>query len=142
MQQRVEEILSEGQGSGVVIAGDFNDEPDNISLATHLGAMTEWIDTLDRNLYNLSVHSLQSGKGTHKFQGRWYMFDQFIVSGKILNSSRSCSMKILDFDFLLEEDEGYLGVKPFRTYYGYRYQGGFSDHLPVLFELKFYHPEP
>ena len=118
-----------------------NDEPDNISLATHLGAMIEWTDTLSRNLYNLSGYSLQSGKGTHKFQGRWYMFDQFIVSGKILNSSRFCSMKILNFEFLLEEDDGYLGVKPFRTYYGYRYKGGFSDHLPVLLELNFRHPE-
>ena len=142
LRHRVDEIMSEGQGCGVIITGDFNDEPDDISLATHLGARIAWADTSSQDLYNLSVPPVKYGNGTHKFQGRWYMFDQFIVSGKILNSTRSSSMKILDFDFLLEEDEGYIGVKPFRTYYGYKYQGGFSDHLPVLLELNFCHPEP
>ena len=23
-------------------------------------------------------------------------------------------------------------MRPFRTYMGYRYEGGFSDHLPIL----------
>ncbi len=141
LRQRVEEIISEGQGRGIIITGDFNDEPDDISLATHLGAMISWEDTSGQDIYNLSAIPGQSRLGTHKFQGRWYVFDQFIVSGEILKSTASCNAKILDFNFLLEKDEAYLGVKPFRTYYGYKYQGGFSDHLPVLLELNFHHPE-
>ncbi len=142
LQHRVEEIMSEGQGNGIIITGDFNDEPDDISLAFHLGARKVLSDTSSLCLYNLSVPPAKSRYGTLKFQGRWYVFDQFIVSGEILKSTASCKAEILDFDFLLEEDEGYIGVKPFRTYNGYKYQGGFSDHLPVLLELNFHHPGP
>jgi len=38
-------------------------------------------------------------------------------------------------EFLLEEDERYFGKKPFRTNFGPRYAGGFSDHLPIYMDL-------
>jgi hypothetical protein len=44
--------------------------------------------------------------------------------------------KILALPFLLENDKKFGGKKPFRTYYGYSYNGGFSDHLPVLLKLN------
>jgi hypothetical protein len=44
--------------------------------------------------------------------------------------------EIVKLPFLLEKDERYGGMKLFRTYYGYRYQGGFSDHLPVLLKIS------
>ena len=142
LREKVDEVFTAGQGSGVVIAGDFNDEPCDVSLAEHMGARIQWSDTVSRDLYNLSADEIKAGYGTHKFQGGWYMFDQFIVSGKLLNSTVSCNARILDFDFLLEEDKAYLGLKPFRTYNGYTYQGGFSDHLPILLELTLYGPVP
>ena len=37
--------------------------------------------------------------------------------------------------FLLETDEINMGIKPFRTYVGFRYQNGFSDHLPIYIDL-------
>ncbi len=47
------------------------------------------------------------------------------------------SAKIFASDFLLEEDERYLGQKLFRTFVGPRYTGGISDHLPVFIDLEF-----
>ena len=44
---------------------------------------------------------------------------------------------INDAPFLLEEDKKYGGVKPLRTYNGYRYQRGFSDHLPLVVRFRF-----
>lgn len=38
--------------------------------------------------------------------------------------------------FLLEADKSYLGVKPRRTYIGPRYNGGVSDHLPILLKIS------
>ena len=140
LRQKVAEIMAAGQGNGLIAIGDFNDEPGDISLVKHLGAKVHWSDTVSSCLYNLSAVRAISSRGTHKFQGRWYVFDQAIVSGELLRSARSCTVHILDFDFLLEEDEAYLGVKPFRTYNGYTYLGGFSDHLPVLLEITLSHP--
>ena len=37
--------------------------------------------------------------------------------------------------FLLQTDERYMGIKPFRTFYGAKHLGGYSDHLPVYIDL-------
>lgn len=33
--------------------------------------------------------------------------------------------------FLLKPDKTWRGIRPFRTYYGFKYEGGYSDHLPL-----------
>ena len=38
-------------------------------------------------------------------------------------------------DFLSERDLIYSGYKPLRTYSGYSYSGGFSDHYPVFIDF-------
>jgi len=45
-------------------------------------------------------------------------------------------LKIFRPDFLLQKDPKYPGFTPFSTYRGYKYQGGYSDHLPVLIDIK------
>ena len=71
----------------------------------------------------------------------WSVFDQIIVSGVLLNGAsgllaKQSAANIINHSFLFEKDEKYGGSKPNRTYYGYTYQGGFSDHLPVLLQLE------
>ena len=39
-------------------------------------------------------------------------------------------------DFLLETDATHMGYKPYRTYLGPRYIGGYSDHLPIFLRLQ------
>ena len=39
--------------------------------------------------------------------------------------------------FLLTPDKRYGGMRPYRSYHGYRYEKGFSDHLPVLIDFSF-----
>ena len=39
-------------------------------------------------------------------------------------------------DFLLKDDDTYFGKKPFRTFIGPRYEGGYSDHLPVFVDIE------
>lgn len=39
-------------------------------------------------------------------------------------------------DFLLKDDDTYFGKKPFRTFIGPRYEGGYSDHLPVFIDVS------
>ena len=70
------------------------------------------------------------------------MIDQVIVSDKLLTCNKGLytdakMLSIFKPDFLLKKDPKYPGFTPFSTYRGYRYQGGFSDHFPVLLDLKF-----
>lgn len=124
----------------IIITGDFNDQPDDISMTRYLGASLHY-GTEPAGLYNLSFVWQQNGKGTLKHQSLWNVFDQFVVSGSLLNKgSRIFILEedavIMDAAFLLTTDERYLGKKLFRTYEGYRYTGGYSDHLPIILNLR------
>ena len=95
-----------------------------------------------KSLYNLSnIFKKQKKTGTIKYQRSWQLFDLFIVSGNLLNQkSKTHTNKelihIFKKDFLLEEDKKYLGIKTFRTFVGFKYNNGFSDHLPIYLDIK------
>ena len=72
------------------------------------------------------------GKGTHKYQGMWSCLDQIYVSDVLKSRARAT---IFSPNWLLEEDTKYLDYQPKRTYLGYRYKGGYSDHLPVVLKI-------
>jgi hypothetical protein len=82
-----------------------------------------------------------AGLGTYRYMGTWEMIDQVIVSGLLLTCKNGLytgvnMITIFQPDFLLKKDPRYPGFSPLSTYRGYRYQGGFSDHLPVLLDLN------
>lgn len=127
----------------IVITGDFNDQPTDESLSVHLDARSGPSDTPGYYLCNL-MHGLM-GKwdvGSNKFHEEWSIIDQFIVSSTLLNRKTGLRLseqkaEIFRAPFLIEEDRNFNGTKPFRTYYGATYQGGFSDHLPILLHLEY-----
>jgi endonuclease/exonuclease/phosphatase family metal-dependent hydrolase len=138
----VDSLSRDYRRAKIVIMGDFNDEPWDMSLSQRLQAKTDTRNAQSYYLYNLSK-APESGnlKGTVKFRGEWTLFDQVIVSGSLLGSVKGLHVHPGDYhifgeSFLLEPDEKYNGFKPFRTYNGYKYQGGFSDHLPVYIDLR------
>lgn len=118
----------------LIITGDFNDYPYNRSVCNVLNA-----NFPARTVEPLGLYNLMAGKkgGTYKYQGEWGILDQFIVSGTLLIPHKGLTISannvsICQFPFLLEADEKYGGKQPFRTYYGFKYIGGFSDHLPII----------
>lgn len=138
LRRSVDSVMVVRQDPNVIIMGDFNDYPESRALAEVLGAVKPEGQLCVRGLYNL-----MAGKpgGTYRFRGEWGMLDQLIVSGCLLGENpriRTAYLEaqVLRFPFLLEEDERYGGETPFRTYKGRRYQGGYSDHLPLLLKLS------
>lgn len=142
LRMHIDSIWSTSQSAKVLLMGDFNDNPDNKSLMEVLKARYPEGDYRADELYNLSWPLYQQGVGTLRYQGVWSTFDQIIVSGSLLLSDsafycRPDHFRVFDEAFLLEDDLQYMGKKPFRTYHGMKYQGGFSDHLPVVLECWF-----
>jgi len=110
----------------VIIAGDFND-----------GATDPALRFLEDNgLHNVTAKATGShgAKATYRYQGLWQSIDHVFVSTVLLGSVEQTFIN--DAPFLLEEDKKYGGVKPLRTFNGYRYQRGFSDHLPLVVRFK------
>ena len=91
----------------------------------------------DMNSADLTVKGLRDkrmkGEGTHKYQGRWTFLDHFYVSPALDSLSQA---KVYDAEWIQETDEKYMGLKPKRTYNGYTYQNGYSDHLPIILDVK------
>ena len=141
LRQKVDSLFLVRQTANIIIMGDFNDYPNDRSLRQTLGAGNINDEITAHALYNMFLHRIRERNfGTYKFQGQWGVLDHFIVSGNLLKNSHSTRIKnneahIFKPDFLLEPDERFGGMRPFRTNIGPRYIGGFSDHLPIYMDL-------
>lgn len=141
LRRKIDSVFNEEENAAIIIAGDFNDGPDSESIRKHLKALQPGDTIIHDKLYNLSSSWMNNLLGTHKYQGDWNILDQFIVSGSLIGKNTGLNATfseavIFSPDYLMEKDTKYVGKKPFRTYNGYRYNGGFSDHLPILLDLK------
>jgi len=127
----------------LIIMGDFNDYPSDKALHKVLCGRGDL-----RNLME------DMEEGTYRYRGEWGIFDQFLISENMLAKKENVKAKnknvkakikyagaylknvqILRHPFLLKEDDRYGGDKPFRTYNGLKYEGGYSDHLPIALDL-------
>lgn len=140
----------------MIVAGDFNDEPADRSLCEGLRALpiskcqTLWenenLPAASCAFVNLSAElTADDGRvrGTYKYKGLWNRLDHILLNKEAFRRKGKphmghCACEILALPFLLQEVKGrYNEVTPYRTYLGRFYQGGVSDHLPLLltFEL-------
>ena len=139
LRHLIDSLLSGGPCANILVMGDFNDEPGSSSITDILHALPP--DSLKNksDLINL-MYPFSGRQGSHRYKGIWSLLDQFMVSANLLKHAGGLrlvpgSVGIFRGTFLLKEDRKYFGDKPFRTYNGLRYEGGFSDHLPVYLDL-------
>lgn len=136
----IDSLNSGGKHPNILVMGDFNDDPSSASIKEILLAVPPGLHHNPGDLVNLML-PFCGRQGTHRYKGIWSLLDQFMVSASLLDDSNSLrvvknSVCIFRGSYLLKEDLKYFGSKPFRTYNGLRYEGGFSDHLPVYIDLK------
>ena len=108
LQEAVDSVFKDDPIAKIIVMGDMNDG-------------------------ELKIQGLEDkrmkGEGTHKYRGTWSFLDHFYVSLSLDSLSHA---QIYDAEWIQETDEKYLGLKPKRTYNGFKYQNGFSDHLPII----------
>ena len=133
LQLAVDSVCAADTNAKVLILGDFNDNPEDnsIQILLHEG---------NCSLEELSpVFDFGNTTGTIKHHADWAIFDQVIVSPALFFSPgrhlENHLMHIFDNGFLLMEDDKNLGTKLNRTFVGFNYSGGYSDHLPVYIDL-------
>ena len=105
-----------------------------------MNSLLEPAATSGVSLINLADNKVNGIAGTYRYLGTWEMLDQVIVSLSLLKAGKGLCTAKKDFrifkpEFLLRNDPKYPGMTTWSTYRGYKYQGGFSDHLPVLLDL-------
>jgi hypothetical protein len=117
IQSQIDSIFLLHPSANIVVMGDMN---------------TSAQDDLT-GMVNLMIPIQKMGQGTHKYQGIWSCLDQFYVSQSIASKATAT---IFSPRWLLEEDAKYLDYKPHRTFIGFRYNDGYSDHLPIVLHLR------
>jgi predicted extracellular nuclease len=127
--------------ANIVIMGDFNDEPSNTSIRQVLNAQAIPAQAKNTELYNLFLSIEKNSKtGSYKYKDQWNFLDQIIVSGNLLDTNHPFrvlpeSAAIFQAPFLLTEDKTHGNRRPLKTFHGYKYEKGFSDHLPVYVDF-------
>ena len=141
LRHLTDSLLAKNPKANIVIMGDFNDEPSNVSLADFLGAQKPGKKTTSTLLYNLMWDRFLAGEGTLYYKD-WDLFDQVIVSGNLLGKKPGKNPVILSpFAYIFKPEWLLYKTKsgemtPNRTASSKDYFGGFSDHLPVYVAIK------
>lgn len=140
LKKRTDSIMTLNPNAKIIIMGDFNDAANEPSLTETLNVKS-YNEATNTDLINLTLSIENTKIGSYKYQGRWNTIDHIIVSRALVNThegltTSATGMKIINLPFLLEDDDKYTGQRPNRTYIGYTYHNGYSDHLPVILELS------
>lgn len=131
-----------------LIMGDLNETPDCEVVSEILvgGKKPSGAVYVSGKFCNLvSDCKVKNGiEGSHKYRGSWSFLDHLIVSRNMLLAEPSGiryvagTASLFSPSFILTTDKTWLGVRPFRTYYGFKYEKGYSDHLPVVADFVVY----
>jgi hypothetical protein len=133
---------------GILMMGDFNDEPFNRSLTKHtLGTNCEQkvLNAKTPVVFNLMWPFLGKGLGTHYFDSTPNVLDQFLASKTILNeksgfklkkdTAGSCLVNIEMFPEMTAQGDYPKPIRFGRPSSGLN-QNGYSDHFPILMVLE------
>ncbi len=122
LMQSVDSIRAIHPDPKIIISGDFNDETKDKSIQYLIANKLTDISS--------GATGKNGAKGTYKYMGQWSSIDHILISNGMEPHFLRCIIN--DQPFLLEDDDKYNGKKPYRTFQGYKYIGGYSDHLPLL----------
>lgn len=124
--------------SKVIVMGDFNDDPINISLKKILNSKGKQKQLDSISLFNPMEKLFRKGVGSLAYRDKWNLFDQFLLTPNFVEKNKPhytyWKAGIFNPDYLQNKNGRYKGY-PFRTYVGTTYQGGYADHFPVYLHL-------
>ena len=126
-------ITSREPEAKIIVMGDFNDDPVNESILQLINPKAS-----NDSLINFSNTSYRKGIGSIAHRDKWHLFDQIIGTKSLIEKP---GLQALGFGVYasrsLQTSRGRYRGYPFRTYAGLEYQGGYSDHFPVVLKLIF-----
>ncbi len=135
LKEGIDKLLHTDSLAQILVMGDFNDNPDDSSLALVSGAS----QGSSSKLYNPFMALYKKGAGTVMYHHSWNLFDPVLLSDGLMKRSNNSltydSAGIYKPDFLTDHYKGREGA-PYRSWLGTYWLNGYSDHYPVLVYLK------
>jgi exonuclease III len=131
IRQRIMNIVHADK-EHVVLCGDFNENPDDENLVKIL---------YDNNQEKVLINPFQELFLTRNYSTFHYksglLYDQIILSKSFFDNNvlDFQNAKVFNVENISSRTRNFEG-RPFRTYAGTRYLGGYSDHFPVFVKFK------
>lgn len=123
----------------IVVMGDLNDDPVNVSVAEVLGAKGTEKEVQPQGLFNPFWKWYKKGIGSLGYNDAWNLFDQIIISHEFLNKDQDgfyfYKSEVFNKRFLMAKTGRFKGY-PWRTYSNGEYIGGYSDHFPTQIYIR------
>lgn len=120
--------------ANVILLGDFNDNPDSELMQDLLHD-----EELGQLLVNPFVETFNRKKYSTFHYSEGLLFDQILVSKNMKNGEAPLQLEetaVFNSPKISSRDKKFA-QRPFRTYAGTRYLGGYSDHFPVLAKFNY-----
>lgn len=134
---RIDEILAANANADIVLVGDFNDEPDNVSIKDHLRAAASEVDLPSNSLFDTTAIIRQENNGTFVWNDKWELIDHVIISPGLLDENgfrwvRGSSQRVEFPELFFHSRRPGAIPRPSRSYSENNFhRTGYSDHLPV-----------
>ncbi len=138
--QIIETIRKENKNAKIIIMGDFNDDPMDLSIRKELSSTGNYETMNNDKLYNPMESMFKQGLNTLGYRDGINLFDQILLSYDLLNHDKTYeSFKfykagIFNPQYLITQKGRYKGY-PFRSFAYNNYTEGYSDHFPVYIYL-------
>ncbi len=132
LRYQVQTVMDSEPDAKIVVMGDFNCDPGSAPVRRILDKE----ETETGLLYNQGWKTHRDGSGSMMYRGKWFLFDQILISDGFLSSQKGLkfipdSFTVFSREWMLFYNPKYGDRRPNKTYGGRKYHGGFSDHLPV-----------
>lgn len=134
----IDSIFSIDAAAKIINMGDFNDNPKSKSIKQALITKGSRDNLNATDMYNPMEEMFKKGEGSLAWRDTWSLFDQFMVSSKLVNkdfhSLQFYQAGIFNKSFLTTPEGRFKGY-PYRSYSNEGWTGGYSDHFPVFIYL-------
>ncbi len=138
LRERIDQLLTADRAADIVVLGDLNDEPSDVSVRQYLRTSGDIASLEPGVLYNSMwpVH-LDIDAGTYVFENRWEVIDHVIISAGLLQGDGlrwlSGTTEVIRHEYqLYVPSDANLIARPSRSYTGDTFHAdAYSDHLPV-----------
>ena len=144
--QRAMELQKEFPGIKIVVMGDMNDNPTDISMTEFLRGKEHIADVTEEDFFDPFLSMYKAGYSSLYYRGEGNIFDIVMVNKALASgeegSFRICPIvqkkyygRVFHKPFMTNQKGQYKG-QPFRTFSNGAYIGGYSDHYPTYIVIQ------
>lgn len=140
LRTAVNQYTMKHPNSNVICMGDLNDNPNDKSVSSILKADTVASNSTNDLFNPMLILYSRLHIGSLYYKGNQDLFDQIIVSDRLVEKNGGkekliSNTTIYKPEWLFKINK-YKENAPWRTFEGADYSGGYSDHCPVLINIR------